>query len=72
MNKGTYAFDQFEHYPHAFQPVLDNTTSVPFFPKDPFDLVQEGSFVKVVKESLSMRIKLIRLPKYIKIILRFP
>ncbi len=47
MNKATYAFDQFEHYPHAFQPILDNDTSVPFFPKDPLDIVQEGSFVEV-------------------------
>ncbi len=45
--KGTYAFDQFEHYPHAFQPVVDNNTAEPFFPKDPYDLLLEGKFNKV-------------------------
>lgn len=44
------ALDLFKHYivlPNPFKPHLDNTTSDPFFPRDPLEMIEDGEFQKV-------------------------
>lgn len=49
--KATQVLNVTKFVPYPFQPVLDNftTAGTEFFPKDPWDLLQEGSFNKDVQ-----------------------
>ncbi|TRY61736.1 hypothetical protein TCAL_13366, partial [Tigriopus californicus] len=37
-------FSSFLSNPYPFKPVLDNTTSLPFFRRDPFEILESGDF----------------------------
>ena len=48
-SSGMFSEPSHNFLPYPFKPIVDSYLEKPFFPKDPWDAIQEGDFNKVSK-----------------------
>jgi len=44
--QNSFVFSQLDNYPLCFKPVIDDFSSDPFFPKESWDMIEEGNYGK--------------------------
>jgi hypothetical protein len=48
IQKLSFEFTELEFFPLAFKPVIDDFSTNPFVPKDPWQLIESGNFNQVI------------------------
>ncbi len=48
IQKLSFEFTELEFFPLAFKPIIDDFSTTPFVPKDPWELIESGKFNQVI------------------------